>query len=175
MNKEDRSIEEKIEQKEAADRLRACPCEATAALFKEKIKNLDLKDLQSLYTIIKNQMEKIYREENLQIMKENDQAYSGKTYRRANRYYKVISGYSKYKNKVECLIFDKKPILKKEENFNLLTGYLNSFSWYFSDLHIEDIMISNLKFYDEITIEEWEEAFDYYCKKIKNLKEVKKE
>ena len=162
--------------------------------FENKIKDYNLHELNILLTVVKN---KIYIEshnQTLQIMEENTQAYSGKTYRRVInfnsvnlddinlnrdiakrivRYYKIVSGYSENEFRVECLVFDEEPIAELKERWYERRGYQGNFDWTFSKLHTESVMIKNIKKsygFEEISNEEWEEAFDRYCKKVKELK-----
>lgn len=111
-------------------------------------------------------------------MKEHNQTLVGKTYRRVFvqeeketvEYYKIISGFASSSVCVTCLFFSE-PLECRSSYYSYYGGKEIKVKGLFK---VVDYLIDNFSSprygFEEIDKEEWEAAFDNFCKQLKKLK-----
>lgn len=138
--------------------------------WKEYFNNITIKELTNILSIGKEIQTQNIIKNSYQQFEINDKYYTGKTYYKGNYYYKVISGFAENRDRVVCIFFPKYPFYTKESVYNDFNNKLFSYYWCLHSLEADSLLISELNEMEEISLKEWEEAFDKHVEKLKYLK-----
>ena len=156
--------------------------ERADAKYIKQFQQLDNKELCRIRELINKISAIRYKKKVIQTFKQNDQVYTGKTYRRAKispwglkkeiLYYKIISAYGENEYRVTCLVFPESPEYKYNEQLNKFYGFTGEGYWKLNTFYLDSIMISSIdeeRGFEEITNEEWKTAFNKHINTLKEL------
>ena len=115
-----------------------------------------LKELEKQQTEIRLEIEELRKEEKLERIKENEERFLGKCYRKNGEYFKVLSAISENEYWVSGICFHENPEIKLDKKIGLRNRYYDG-EIILKFMEPESIFLQELKNWEEISEENFEE------------------
>lgn len=155
--------------------------------IEEFVTALNPSQLNEMYTTLEKIIVDRKEEEAQKVLKENHEKWCGRVFKKDiigksgyTRYYKIVSEYASSENRVSVFTFYDWPRYEYIYSYKYATqmdhyldaGKFNLFSFGLDTVLITDILNERMK---EISISEYNTAFDAHCKALKEMKfEIKR-